>query len=618
MTAESDRTGRARDTVRIFSTLGDALQVIGRHFGAYLLAVVVMQGLVVLAIVPFMARLLDLLLTSTGQSSLTTLDVLDVIANPVADLMLLTIALLGSFAVYLELSTLLVIAHRHYRGHAVTPRAVLSDLQTATSKLLLPSSLLLIPYFFVVLPLGNIGLGAVLTQGIRVPSFISGELLKSTSGTWLYFGVLVVILYLNVRLVFTLSVFVSSESSVLQSMVASWRMTRWMSWRILVLFGSVVGIAVLLIAGTYTVGLMPTRYTDQAFPEWSPIVAGVSVALMQFAVFAITGFAAAMLANVLVDAQGVRRYRAKGVRFTPRQVPLGHEPLPFRMPRVIKVTGPIAAVLIFAGLSVANTAGMLTLAADDRTMVIAHRGLIAGGVENTIPALEAAAAVEPDYVEIDIQETRDGQFVVMHDTNLSRLAGIDRQVGSMTLAELEAVTLRQGGFTASIPSLDDFIDRAKELGVPLLVELKPRGDESPDYLTHFIETMREHGVVDEYLVHSLSKSTIEDLKRRAPDFRVGYIVPVNIGHAPITSADFIVMEESSYSRALRDETWAEGLEIYVWTVNDTQAMRTYLREDVDALITDHPDVAKRQRTEIAEDTSLVSRLEDFARRLFGW
>ncbi len=90
---------------------------------------------------------------------------------------------------------------------------------------------------------------------------------------------------------------------------------------------------------------------------------------------------------------------------------------------------------------------MQSLAASDRTMVIAHRGLISGGVENTIPALEAAAALDPDYVEIDIQETSDGEFVVMHDTNLGRLAGIDRNVGDMSLAELEGVTLSQGGAT---------------------------------------------------------------------------------------------------------------------------------------------------------------------------
>lgn len=609
---------RGRDKVRIFSTLGDALQVIGQHFGAYLLAVVVLQGLVVLAVVPFLYRLLNLLMESTGQASITTLDVLDILANPLADLLLLTIALFGGFAVYLELATLLVLAHRHRRGHMVTPRAVIADLQNSTSKLLLPSSLLLLPYFFIVLPVGNIGLGAVLTQGIRIPSFISGELLKSSSGTWLYFGVLAVVLYINVRLVFTLSVFVSSEASVLQSMIASWRMTRWMSWRVLVLFGSVVGVAVLLIAGVYTVGLMPTRYTDAQLPDASPLVAGVSVALMQFAVFAITGFAASMLANVVVDAQLVRRNRAKGVKFAPRDVPIGHEPRPFAMPRWITITGPIAAVLIFAGLSVANTGAMLALASDDRTMVIAHRGLISGGVENTIPSLEAAAAVDPEYVEIDIQETKDGEFVVMHDTNLGRLAGIDRDVGDMTLAELQRVTLSQGGNTATIPSLDEFIDRAQQLRVALLVELKPRGDETPEYLDHFIATMEQHGVVDEYLVHSLSKSTIEELKRRAPEFTVGYIVPLNIGNAPVTSADFIVMEESSYSQGLRDAAWAEGLEIFVWTVNDTQAMRTYLRDDVDAIITDHPDTAADQRHEIAEDTTLVSRLEDYARRLFGW
>lgn len=618
MSTAARGSAKEAEPIRIWSTLGTALQIIGKHFGAYLAAVIVLQGLIVLLVVPFIARLFNVLLEQTGVSSITTLDVFDVIANPVADLLLLTIALLGGFFVYLELATLLVIAHRHQRRTPVTPRLVISDLQASTSKLLLPSSLLLVPYFFVVLPLGNIGLGAVLTQGIRIPNFISGELLKSTSGAWLYFIVLAIVLYVNVRLVFTISVFVSSEATVLQSMVASWRMTRWQSWRILVLFGSVVLVAVLLIAGSYTIGLMPTRYTDQVIPELSPIVAGVSVAAMQFAVFAVTGFAASMLANVTVAGQRVRRVRAKRVQFNPERIPGGVEPRPFRIPRWARVVGTFVGVLIFAGLSVANTVGMLSLAADDRALVIAHRGLTSAAVENTIPSLEAAAAVSPDFVELDIQETKDGEFVVMHDANLSRLAGLDQSVGSLTLAELEAITLTQGQFTATIPSLDDFIDRAQELDQPLLIELKPRGDETEGYLDHFIATLEEHDVVHEYMVHSLSKTMIEDLKERLPAVRAGYIVPINLGHAPITSADFLVMEESSYSEGLRNEVWARGLDLFVWTVNEPQAIRSYLRDDVDAIITDIPQVASRQRTAIAEDTTLVSRLEDFARRLFGW
>ena len=58
---------------------------------------------------------------------------------------------------------------------------------------------------------------------------------------------------------------------------------------------------------------------------------------------------------------------------------------------------------------------------------MAHRGFVEGGVENTIPALLAADKAGADRVEFDILQTKDLKFVVMHDTNLQRLAGDERR-----------------------------------------------------------------------------------------------------------------------------------------------------------------------------------------------
>ena len=63
------------------------------------------------------------------------------------------------------------------------------------------------------------------------------------------------------------------------------------------------------------------------------------------------------------------------------------------------------------------------------TLVISHRGFVDGGVENTIEALEAAKAVGTDLVEMDVMQTKDGKFIVMHDPNLERLSGIAAIIG---------------------------------------------------------------------------------------------------------------------------------------------------------------------------------------------
>ncbi len=105
-------------------------------------------------------------------------------------------------------------------------------------------------------------------------------------------------------------------------------------------------------------------------------------------------------------------------------------------------------------------------------------GCLSKGVENSLEALEAAAKEKAAYAEMDILLTKDHQFVVMHDYNLKRLAGVDKDVKDMTLAEVQGLKIQQDGHTSHIPSFEEYVKRAKELKMKLLVELKSHMVES--------------------------------------------------------------------------------------------------------------------------------------------
>jgi glycerophosphoryl diester phosphodiesterase len=604
-------SGRAGPNIAVWPTLRVAGAVITRHIADYLVAILIVQVLVLAVALPALAGLLQVALDAVGVPSITTISIGVVLSNPLADLIIVVLIVIAGFFVYLELATLLVITHRHRRGQPVSVRSVFVDVWRASKRLVHPSSLLLLPYFFLVLPLGNIGIGTVLTQSIRIPSFVTGELLKSPSGAWLYGAVIAALIYLSVRLVLTLSVFVSSEANVGQAIWASWRMTRWQALRLLVMLAVVAVLSAVLVSGVLQVGIIPTRWADGAMPAIAVWVAGVSFAMMTCLSFFIGGLTVAMLTNIIVESQRVRAAGAPGTQ-TEADVAANTASVRPAAPRspLRRVVLTASAVIAFLLLGVAGTTVVAFANDSDETLVIAHRGLVSGGVENTIPALEAAAAVHPDLVEIDVQYTKDSQFIVMHDTGLGRLAGINKPVGSMTLAELEKVTLTQGGHTAPIPSLTSFIDRAKELGVNLLIELKPRGDEDSHYLDNFISIMEQEDVLDSYYFHSLSQSTIEEFNARLPSAYAGYIVPINLGHAPITSADFVVIEEGSFSSDLQETLEGQGLGVMVWTVEDPDMMRQYIRDDVTAIITDQPQQAELAREDINDDDSASSRLKD--------
>lgn len=78
-----------------------------------------------------------------------------------------------------------------------------------------------------------------------------------------------------------------------------------------------------------------------------------------------------------------------------------------------------------------------------RCAVVAHRGAWHGAPENSLAAIENAIALGCDIVELDVRKSADGELFLMHDDTLERMAGIDRDAETFTMAELQAIMLRE-------------------------------------------------------------------------------------------------------------------------------------------------------------------------------
>ena len=78
------------------------------------------------------------------------------------------------------------------------------------------------------------------------------------------------------------------------------------------------------------------------------------------------------------------------------------------------------------------------------TQITAHRGSSKRAPENTIAAIEAAVEDMADFVELDVQMTKDGVAVLGHDATLKRVAGLNQTIASMTWEELQR--LEVGGW----------------------------------------------------------------------------------------------------------------------------------------------------------------------------
>jgi glycerophosphoryl diester phosphodiesterase len=602
----------------IFRAIGTAHRTTWRSPQIYVLVVGAMQLFLLLIATPMIRLLYRLVLVETGLGSIAYDRISHVLRNPLADLTLLLIAVVAVVAIMVELITLFVLASHHQDGDSTSFRLVLRQTWATIRKVAShPQGLLMIVYLILLLPLGHVGFATLLTKKVAVPPFVSEELSKSGTGSLLYGAFVLVVFYINLRLIFTLPLLGTTSAGVWEAFVTSWRLTR--RWRPLRIIGLLIVVAIpAVLAGTLLALLTvaPTIAADLIRPARAPWTAAFGLSIWQIGIFVIT----ALLTIMIVQSQtAIMRDWLLRLPEDHWHTPILNtysEPTHVTARRRKQLWGVAAGitVLAFAGTAVANYQTMIKLVDGEETEIIAHRGSVQGGVENTLPALRAAAKEGADRVEFDVMETKDGKFVVMHDANLKRLAGKNVNVKDLTQDELTRITVRSGTMEAKIPSLEEWIQLSIQLNLPQLLEIKLHGGETPDLVPRLLAVLDKAGVTNSYTYHTLSRSIVEELKRLRPELVVGFIMPVNFGGVPKVKADFLVIEQQSYSTRFIHQAWAAGFNVIVWTVNDEQQMRQYINAAAEGIITDRSDLGVKARNDIADDKGLTGRLSDAIER----
>ncbi len=602
--------------VGAFRALGTALITTWRDPFFFILTVVAIQLVLVLLAVPLLRMLYGLVLVETGLGSVAYDRIAHVLTNPLADLTLIVLGAIAVLAVFCEFTLLFVLASQTQAGETPSLRSVFGQVWRTLRKLFGPQGLLIVVYLLLLLPLGQFGLSSTLTKKIAVPPFVSGELMKSTSTSLMYSGVLLVLFYLNLRLVMTLPLLATTSATVWQAFVTSWRMTRWRTFRII---GMLIMLALMVVWPALLlllISMLPTVLTDQFNPDLSPAAATVGLSLWQIGGFVMAALLTVTLVQALMAMKRdwLPRLPARVQPAVP-EIPASADTTVTRSrKRKIWIVAAVLAVVAFGGASALNYGAMTRLASSNETEIIGHRGWVDGGVENTIPALVAAAEAGADRNEFDVLQTKDLKFVVMHDSNLQRLAGINANVKDLTQAELMDITVRADGMEAKIPSLEQWIAESKRLDLPGLLEVKLHGGESPDMLPRLLTLLDQTKVTSWFTYHSISRQVVEDLKRLRPELVVGFIVPINFGGVPKVNCDFLVIEQASYSDDFRNEAWGKGYKVVVWTVDEEDQIRGLVIDNINGIITDQPKIAVKARDDIENEQGLTGRLSDMLTR----
>lgn len=436
-----------------------------------------------------------------------------------------------------------------------------------------PGSLpMMLLYFVLVLPFADLVFRTPLLSKVQIPEFILDFMTRSSLLLTILIIFYIVTTVLGVRLIMTLPLMIYRHQRTRQALVQSWRLTGKLKWWQYVKRLIVLGVLAAIVLGAFYAIVYGLQSLMDLFPgKFALGTATFNLTMIQVISELLTIWTGIIALQVVI-------------------APLGSLQLSGKYSQKVGKPGKIIFTILVTSLSILaaiNNFYYLNGADNARPVTISHRGVAEkNGVQNTIPALKKTHRLHPTYVEMDVHETKDHKFVVMHDENLKKLTGVNKTPHQLTLKQLTKLTAHENGYHAKVASFDQYLNAAEKLHQKLLVEVKTTPDDSKRMLKQFNRQYGERIIKDHDQVHSLDYRVVTGLKKLNPRLKVLYIQPYNFSY-PKSVADGYSMEYSTLNFEFTQQAHQQRDVVYSWTVNNSDVMKQMMYDHVNGIITDN-------------------------------
>ena len=214
--------------------------------------------------------------------------------------------------------------------------------------------------------------------------------------------------------------------------------------------------------------------------------------------------------------------------------------------------------------------------------MIAHRGISGIECENTCPAFVAAGLKSYYGIETDVQVTLDGKFIIVHDSDLKRIAGLDIGVMTSNFDDLRAIRFSSIDGTVPrtglyLPSLEEYLSICKKYGKEAYLEICAIS--LYDHVIGIASTAEQMGMMDSTTFISFNHSNLTDLRSSYPHAKAqlltGDIGKDNIAFILENNIDAGIYYPN-LTKEFVDLMHANGRIVNVWTVDtleDAERMR---------------------------------------------
>lgn len=573
---------------------------------------IVWKLITVLVIGPACAGLIQLAIRAAHLKYLTNSNLLQFLRSPWTILLILAVLAAASLYTLFEIAAVSTCFSQPPRQKLrVTLRRMIRDGLSSLKLFFLGGSPFLVLHLLILIPLMQFSATSGIFTAMGIPDFLAYYMTKKEFLLPIYLAAVILCCLLSVHWIFASVLFTQRQCSFRRAHKCSTALVTGRFWRtffsvllwnlcyfaVLLVFLCIVTLVILLvIRGTHSGAFI----SSQAARILKLLIQAV---LWSFSFFS-TPICMAHITALLEKRCALMPevVLPDPIRISPRAS------RPFRRSTAVltAVCFAIAALTLNVSYfySVATGSSSLQLTLFHKPTITAHRGLSAKAPENTLYAFSDAIDAGADLIELDVQQTKDGVLVVLHDQNLRRTTGVKKNIWDVTydeIRDLDAGSWFDPAYAnARIPTLEEtlqFVDGR----IRLNIEIKPTEHTSPTLEQDVADLITTYGYTDNCWVTSFSYGSLKRIKEANPDIRTGYIMSVAYGQFySLKYADAFSLNKVFVTSQVVNSAHQAGKQVFAWTVNSVSEVRSLCNLHVDSIITDDPvmvqDVVSRTST----------------------
>ena len=592
------------------------------HWKPLILFEILWKLVTLLVIAPACAGLIQLAIHLAKLKYLTTSNLLQFLRSPWTILLLAVLLLLAALYTLFEIAAVCTCFRqsRFQKVRSTLGRMVRSGLQSVLH-FFRGGGPFLVLHLLVLIPLMQFSATSGIFTAMGIPDFLAYYMTKKEFLLPIYVAAIILCCLLSVRWVFSSVLFTQNQCSYRSARATSVQLVRGRFWQTFfsVLVWNCCYFAALLVflCMITVVVLMVIRATGSNDLIMSQAMRILKL-LIQIVLWSFSFFATPICMAHLTALLEKRCVQMPEV-VLPEPVPLSRSAKPFR--RSTAVLTACCFTVAALGLNLSYVYSVFTgkanfrLALFQNPTVMAHRGLSADAPENTLYAFSDAISVGADFIELDVQQTRDGVLVVMHDSNLKRTTGVNKDIWDVDYADIQ--NLDAGSWfdpayaNARIPTLEEtlqFVDKRAKLNI----EIKPTKHGSDTLEQDVAELITQYQYTDACYVTSFSYGSLKKVKEVNPEIRTGYLMSVAYGQFySLKYADAFSLNKVFVTSQVVNAAHQQGKQIFAWTMNSMSEVRSLCNLHVDSIITDDPVMVQNVISRDSTGETLRSVLDYF-------